>query len=121
MIPEKSVTPQSGGLPSATCSAWVEVWTRDLSSDDPDEQEVSGVPPEGSICVVDFGNAFGGMEYHSTYNKEDGSGLSARYQVAKFEGGKFRIETVAYECGMTGEKIEIDHWWADRFFILRNV
>ena len=92
---------------TAAATAWRK-WRRDRP------------PPEGSLCLVDFSINFEYVPYFDTYDDEKCEGLSRRYQVAKFENGKFKIPIVTHTCGFDEYNHEIKPWLAYRFAIIQT-
>ena len=84
------------------------------------DRGVCSTPPNGSLCVVDFGQHWQAEDYYCSVDKETLSGLSCRYHVAVFSDDRYHIPLCPYSCIATdsGEEIIIDCWVARRFMVL---
>jgi len=96
--------------------AWIEV-RGDLYDID-DEYPILVMPPENSLCLVDFGSSFEWAEYELSLFREGGEGLGSRYQVALFSKDCFFINPVAYNGHANADKMKVNLLEADRFLIL---
>ena len=84
-----------------------------------DEYPILVMPPENSLCLVDFGSSFEWAEYEFSLFKEGcGTGLGSCYQVALFSKDCFLINPVAYNGHANADKMKVNLLEADRFLIL---
>lgn len=95
---------------------WINVWKTIKG-----EKEVVCKPPQGSLCLVDFGEEeFMEVVYFNPFTAKEGAELSSRFHIAVYQDDHFHLEMTSYNCPVNADRLLVAVEESVRFLILQK-